>query len=383
LDYQRRQTLTGAERYVTPALKEYEEKVLGATERIEQRERELFEHLRQRVSGAISRLQAAAARVATLDVLASFAQVAETESYVRPLIDTGFDLEIIGGRHPVVERMMARDRFIPNDIRLAPDARMIILTGPNMAGKSTVLRQVGLIVLMAQAGSFVPATRARIGVVDRLFTRVGASDNLVRGQSTFMVEMAETSAILHLASARSLVLLDEIGRGTSTYDGVSIAWAVSEHLHDKTGCKTIFATHYHELTQLSDELPAVRNFNVAVRESGEDVVFLHRLQPGGANRSYGIEVGRLAGLPAPVIARARAVLRLLEGEQLVVGLTRDGARASDPAPATPLNTQLGLFADSHPVIERLRLIDPNQLTPMEALKALDDLARMARRGEVS
>jgi DNA mismatch repair protein MutS len=380
-DYQRRQTLTGGERYVTPALKEYEEKVLGATERIEQRERELFDALRQRVSAAIVRLQAAAARVATLDVLASFAQVAETESYVRPSIDHGFDLDIAGGRHPVVERMMPRDRFIPNDMRLSPDARMIILTGPNMAGKSTVLRQVGLIVLMAQAGSFVPATRAKIGVVDRLFTRVGASDNLVRGQSTFMVEMAETSAILHQATDRSLVLLDEIGRGTSTYDGVSIAWAVSEHLHDQARCKTVFATHYHELTQLADELPAVRNFNVAVRESGEDVVFLHRLQPGGADRSYGIEVGRLAGLPAPVIERARAVLRLLEGEQLVAGLSRDVAR---PLPMEPradayAGSQLGLFTDAHPVLERLRSIDANRMTPLEALKALDELAGLARR----
>ena len=371
-DYQRRQTLTGGERYVTPALKEYEEKVLGATEQIEQRERELFENLRQRVSATIARLQAAAARVATLDVLSSFAQVAETESYVRPVVDNGFDLEVIGGRHPVVERMMPRDRFIPNDIRLTADARMIILTGPNMAGKSTVLRQAGLIVLMAQAGCFVPATRARIGIVDRLFTRVGASDNLVRGQSTFMVEMAETSAILHLATGRSLVLLDEIGRGTSTYDGVSIAWAVSEHLHDKAACKTVFATHYHELTQLADELPAVRNFNVAVRESGDDVVFLHRLQPGGADRSYGIEVGRLAGLPAPVIERARAVLRLLEGEQLVAGLAGRGVRhVTDTA-------QLALFSEPHPVVERLRSLDPNRMTPMEALKALDELARMAR-----
>jgi DNA mismatch repair protein MutS len=252
---------------------------------------------------------------------------------------------------------------------------MIILTGPNMAGKSTVLRQVGLIVLMAQAGSFVPATRANIGVVDRLFTRVGASDNLVRGQSTFMVEMAETSAILHQASARSLVLLDEIGRGTSTYDGVSIAWAVSEHLHDKVECKTIFATHYHELTQLADELKAVRNFNVAVRESGENVVFLHRLQPGGADRSYGIEVGRLAGLPGPVIQRARAVLQLLEGEQLVAGLTGTSAR--------PLEQQLGLFAQAHPAIEKLRTIDTNNMTPLDALKALDDLVQMANRKELS
>jgi DNA mismatch repair protein MutS len=386
-DYQRRQTLTGGERYVTPALKEYEEKVLGATERIEQRERELFERLRQRVSSAIARLQAAAARVATLDVLVSFAQVAETESYVRPAVGDGFELEIIRGRHPVVERMMPRDRFIPNDLTLTNAARMIILTGPNMAGKSTVLRQVGLIVLMAQAGSFVPAARATIGVVDRLFTRVGASDNLVRGQSTFMVEMSETSAILHQASPKSLVLLDEIGRGTSTYDGVSIAWAVSEHLHDVAGCKTVFATHYHELTQLSRELVAARNFNVAVRESGDDVVFLHRLQPGGADRSYGIEVGRLAGLPASVITRARAVLRLLEGEgeQLVVGLTRGGTTGTpdDSTRSVDRAAQLGLFAETHPVVERLRSIDTNQMTPLDALKTLDDLSRVARRGELS
>jgi DNA mismatch repair protein MutS len=379
-DYQRRQTLTGGERYVTPALKEYEEKVLGATERIEHRERELFDVLRSRVASEIARLQRAAARVATLEVLSSFAQVAETESYVRPILTDGYDLEIIGGRHPVVERMMARDRFIPNDVKLGPDARMIILTGPNMAGKSTVLRQVGLIVLMAQAGAFVPATRARIGLVDRLFTRVGASDNLVRGQSTFMVEMAETSAILHLASERSLVLLDEIGRGTSTYDGVSIAWAVSEHLHDRAGCKTIFATHYHELTQLADKLPAVRNFNVAVRESGEDVVFLHRLQPGGADRSYGIEVGRLAGLPASVIERARAVLKLLEGEQLAAGLSGQAVIRVPDEPSQVAGAQLGLFAESHPVVERLKQIDPNTMTPLEALHSLDELKRLA--GEV-
>jgi DNA mismatch repair protein MutS len=242
-----------------------------------------------------------------------------------------------------------------------------------------VLRQVGLIVLMAQAGSFVPATRARIGVVDRLFTRVGASDNLVRGQSTFMVEMAETSAILHQASERSLVLLDEIGRGTSTYDGVSIAWAVSEHLHDAAGCKTVFATHYHELTQLADELPAVRNFNVAVRESGEDVVFLHRLQPGGADRSYGIEVGRLAGLPATVIQRARTVLRLLEGEQLVAGLAGAKRAMAAESGATNAPTQLGLFTEVHPAVEGLRAIDVNQMTPMEALSTLDALARIARQ----
>lgn len=311
-EYQRRQTLSGEERYVTPELKEYEEKVLTASERLEVRERALFEALRARAGAEIARLQRVAAIVATLDVLASLAEVAEREGYTRPAMTDEFGLEITAGRHPVVERMMPRDKFIPNDLSLDERARVIILTGPNMAGKSTILRQIGLIVLMAQMGSFVPATRARIGIADRVFTRVGASDNLVRGQSTFMVEMSETSAILHTATRRSLVLLDEIGRGTSTYDGVSIAWAVSEHLHDRVGCKTVFATHYHELTQLADELVAVRNYNVLVREVGDQVLFLHTLAAGGADRSYGIEVGRLAGLPAPVLARAREVLRRLE-----------------------------------------------------------------------
>ncbi|HZO20352.1 MAG TPA: DNA mismatch repair protein MutS, partial [Gemmatimonadaceae bacterium] len=335
-DYQRRQTLAGAERYVTPELKEFEEKVLTASERIETRERELFEGLRARVGAQIARLQCAATIVAQLDVLAALAEVAEREGYTRPEMTDEFALEIVGGRHPVVERMMPRDKFIPNDVTLTEDARLIVLTGPNMAGKSTILRQVGLIVLLAQVGSFVPAQRARIGVVDRVFTRVGASDNLVRGQSTFMVEMAETSAILHTATGRSLVLLDEIGRGTSTYDGVSIAWAVSEHLHDTVRCKTIFATHYHELTQLADELAAVRNFTVDVREIGDEVLFLHRLRPGGADRSYGIEVGRLAGLPPAVLTRARTILSRLEGGHLVA------SSASDERPRKS-DEQLGLF----------------------------------------
>jgi DNA mismatch repair protein MutS len=369
-DYQRRQTLTGAERYVTPALKEYEERVLTATERIEQRERELFEQLRRSVGAEIGRLQSVATQIAILDVLLSFAAVATRERYVRPEMTDGFDLRILAGRHPVVERMMARDAFIPNDVHLTPDARMIILTGPNMAGKSTILRQVGLIVLLAQIGSFVPAAQATLGIVDRLFTRVGASDNLVRGQSTFMVEMAETSAILHAATARSLVLLDEIGRGTSTYDGVSIAWAVSEHVHEKIGCKTIFATHYHELTQLAGELGALRNYNVAVREVGEEILFLHRLQPGPADRSYGIEVGRLAGLPPAVIQRARAVLGLLEGDELVRRL------AGDPEPAP---SQLSLFASStHPVVARLQAVRTESMTPLAALQLLDELAVQAR-----
>ena len=368
-DYQRRQTLSGAERYVTPELKAFEEKVLTAAEHIEARERLLFEALRERVGRAIARLQHAAALLGQLDVLAALAEVAEREGYTRPEMTDEFALEIKAGRHPVVERMMPRDKFIPNDVTLTEDARLIVLTGPNMAGKSTILRQVGLIVLLAQIGSFVPAQRARIGVVDRLFTRVGASDNLVRGQSTFMVEMAETSAILHTATRRSLVLLDEIGRGTSTYDGVSIAWAVSEHLHDALRCKTIFATHYHELTQLADELDGVRNYTVDVREVGDEVLFLHRLRPGGADRSYGIEVGRLAGLPAAVLVRARGILRLLEGGHLVASAgSTPGARS---APDEQLS--LSLPSAPHPVVERLRSLDPNAMTPMQAIQVLGEL----------
>jgi DNA mismatch repair protein MutS len=377
-DYQRRQTLTGAERYVTPALKEFEENVLHATERIDVLERQLFDALRARTGAAIARLQRVSGTLAQLDVLGTLAEVAGREGYVRPEIGEGFDLEITAGRHPVVERMMPREQFIPNDVRLATDARMIILTGPNMAGKSTILRQIGLVVLMAQMGSFVPASRARIGIADRVFTRVGASDNLVRGQSTFMVEMSETSAILHTATARSLVLLDEIGRGTSTWDGVSIAWAVSEHLHERIGCKTVFATHYHELTQLADEFSSVRNYNVDVRESGDRILFLHRLKPGGADRSYGIEVGRLAGLPQPVIARARALLKLLEGEQIVAALSgKAGIAARAPRGS---GDQLGLFASDppHPVVERLRQIDVNTVTPLEALALLAQLTQEAR-----
>ena len=383
-DYQRRQTLTGAERYVTPALKEHEEKVLTAAERIEERERELFEELRRRVGAQIRRLQCAAQITAELDVLSSLAEVAEREGYVRPVVTNGFDLSITAGRHPVVERMMAREKFIPNDIRLPENARMIILTGPNMSGKSTILRQTGLIVLMAQIGSFVPAAAAEIGIVDRLFTRVGASDNLVRGQSTFMVEMSETSAILHTATSKSLVLLDEIGRGTSTYDGVSIAWSVSEYLHDRIRCKTVFATHYHELTQLTDELVSACNYSVEVREAGDEVLFLHRLVAGGADRSYGIEVGRLAGLPPAVLERARKLLALFEGEQIVSALggqsgRRSGGQVVGKSPTAP--DQLTLFGGvQHPVVDELRKIDPEKTTPLEALALLDRLVSRARQG---
>ena len=373
-DYQRRQTITSGERFVTPALKEYEERVLTAAERIESRERELFEATRTAAGREIARLQHIARAIAELDVLSTLADVAAREGYVRPTMNGEYDLEIVAGRHPVVERMMPRDKFIPNDLRLPRDARMIILTGPNMAGKSTVLRQVGLIVLMSQIGSFVPASAARIGVVDRIFTRVGASDNLVRGQSTFMVEMTETSAILHTATARSLVLLDEIGRGTATYDGVSIAWAVTEHLHERVGCKTVFATHYHELTQLSEQLAGLRNYNVAVREAGDQILFLHLLQPGGADRSYGIDVGRLAGLPQSVIARARTILARLESEHLAGGT---GPRGASPAEAMD---QLALFAaPPNPIIDEMAGMDTNGMTPLAALTTLARLVEQAKR----
>ena len=370
-DYQRRQTLAGAERYVTPALKEFEESVLSAAERIESRERELVEGLRAGVAAQTSRLQAAAQAIAELDVLSTLAEIASREGYVRPKLTTGFELQIKAGRHPVVERMMARERFIPNDVELDEKERIIILTGPNMAGKSTILRQIGLIVLMAQAGSFVPAASAVIGAVDRLFTRVGASDNLVRGQSTFMVEMAETSAILHSATARSLVLLDEIGRGTSTYDGISIAWAVTEHLHDRIGCKTVFATHYHELTQLEGLLVATRNYNVQVREVDDKILFLHKLERGGADRSYGIEVGRLAGLPFSVLLRAKELLLRLEAEQLA---------APAPRQVRTDGQQLALFGGRNPMIEEIAAMNTDEMTPMQALERLAKLVHRARLG---
>lgn len=377
-DYERKQTLANSERYVTPELKEWEAKILGAEERIADTESRLYGELRLSVAEHTSRLQGLAERVGALDVMAGLAQLAERRQYVRPEVHTGYALEIEGGRHPVVETMMSREQFIPNDVVLDEDRRFMILTGPNMAGKSTLLRQVGLIQLLAQIGSYVPATRARVPVCDRIFTRVGASDNLVRGQSTFMVEMQETAAILHGASASSLVLLDEIGRGTATYDGVSIAWAVTEHLHAQLGAKAIFATHYHELTQLADMLPGVVNYNVAVREAGEEIVFLHQLRPGGADRSYGIEVGRLAGLPGDVLTRAREILIELEGAHAGgsgTGLGRSGAHRPPGITAD----QLSLFRPTdHPLLTRLRELDPDRMTPLDALTLLSQLVRDAR-----
>ena len=375
----RKQTLTGAERYFTPELKQWEEKVLDAADRIARLEQTLFLRVRGELSYSVPRIQRTSQRIATLDVLVSMAEVAEARGYVQPEVITGFGLSVVAGRHPVVETMMPREDFIPNDLHLDGDGRIVILTGPNMAGKSTVLRQVGLIQLMAQIGSFVPAGSARLGICDRVFTRVGASDNLARNQSTFMVEMNETAAILHGASERSLVLLDEIGRGTSTYDGVSIAWAVTEHLHEHVGCKAMFATHYHELTQLGDLLPGVRNLNVAVREAGDGIVFLRRLEEGGADRSYGIQVARLAGLPRDLIARAMELLVELEGTHSGDGhgLGRgEGGRAA----AGNNRDQLSLFEVRHPVVERLLNVDPDGMSPLEALNLLYDLRARATEG---
>ncbi len=374
-DYERRQTLTNAERFITPELKEWESKVLGAEERIGDLEQRLFREVRESVGGAVERLLDGARRIALIDVYASLAYVADRNGYRRPRIDTEDRIDIRAGRHPVVECMMPREQFVPNDIRLDGNQRVIILTGPNMAGKSTILRQVGLIALMAQAGSFVPADSAEIGVTDRIFTRVGASDNLAQGQSTFMVEMIETAAILNGATDCSLVLLDEIGRGTSTYDGVSIAWSVTEHIHERIGAKTVFATHYHELTQIADLLPAAAAYNVAVKEVGDDIVFLRRLEPGGTDRSYGVQVARLAGLPAEVIERARQILHDLEGVEVGSG---PGFGRRGRLPESLDRSQLSLFQEPEsPVLERLRNIMPEEMTPIEALALLAELKREA------
>jgi DNA mismatch repair protein MutS len=376
-DYIRKQTMANAERYVTPELKDYEEKVLGAEERRVALELDLFCALRERVAAEATALRAAAAELAELDVYAALAEVAADCGYVRPTVDDGDVIDIEDGRHPVVERVVGPGTFVPNDTLLAQgDAQLHVITGPNMAGKSTVIRQVALITLLAQAGSFVPARRARIGLVDRVFTRVGASDNLARGQSTFMVEMVETANILHNATRRSLVVLDEIGRGTATFDGLSIAWAVAEYLHDVVGARTLFATHYHELTDLARTKPRVRNFTIAVREWKEDVVFLRRLVPGAANRSYGIQVARLAGLPGPVLTRAKEVLANLEAGEFDPSGQPALARSArgDGAGAPP---QLALFAaaTSRPSkAERLlQQVDPDALTPRQAHELVNRL----------
>ncbi len=370
--YLRKQTLANAERYITPELKDHEAAVLSAEERLVELETALFDEVRSAVADQAAAILRLAGAVAELDALASLAQAAAERGYVRPVVDESEVIEILGGRHTIVEATQPERPFVPNDTWLDTEASTIhILTGPNMSGKSTYLRQVALIVLMAQTGSFVPAAQARIGVVDRIFSRVGAQDDLATGQSTFMVEMIETANILHNATRRSLVILDEIGRGTSTYDGLSIAWAVVEHLHDQSqlGAKTLFATHYHYLNELQERLERVRNFRVAVAEEGGTVRFLHRLEPGGTDRSYGIEVARLAGLPAWVIQRAGQILASLEE-------TRTTGELPEPPPRSPV--QLSLFAEAgpHPAVEKLRRLDVLRMTPIEAIAALHELQRM-------
>jgi DNA mismatch repair protein MutS len=369
-DYSRKQTLANAERFITPELKELEDKVTGADLKQKALEQELFERIRAQLAQETARIQAMGAAIAALDVFASLAETAALNGYVRPEVDEGGEIEIFDGRHPVVERLDLPQGFVPNDTRLDLDAnRLLILTGPNMAGKSTYLRQVALIVLMAQMGGFVPARSARIGLADRIFTRVGASDNLAAGQSTFMVEMTETAQILNSATARSLILLDEIGRGTSTYDGLSIAWAVAEYIQDRghVGARTMFATHYHEMTELARTHDGVKNYTVAVKERDEEVLFLRKIVEGGADRSYGIHVARLAGLPAPVLSRAREVLAQLEQASASVQSSQQSHSSdSSPNPALPL---------PHPIIEEVRQIDLFSMTPLEAMNRLAELQR--------
>ena len=377
-EYIRKQTLVNAERFITPELKEYESLVLNAEERQLEIEMRLYREVCDQVAAAAPRLLTTAHALAQLDTCAALAEVAVRNNYVRPQLADDTRLEIIAGRHPVVEQMEVSglvEPFVPNDTHMSEEERILVITGPNMSGKSTYLRQTALIVLMAQIGSFVPADRAHIGLVDRIFTRIGAEDILHAGQSTFMVEMVETANILHHATPRSLLILDEIGRGTSTYDGLSIAWAVVEYIHNhpKLRARTLFATHYHELTELAHLLPRVRNYNVAVAEEGDRVVFLHKIVPGGADRSYGIHVAQLAGLPRPVIHRAQEILAELE---------REGARGPVLRRAEPTARQLALFStEPHPVVEALRQLDVNSLTPLEAISKLYELQKQAQEGK--
>jgi len=368
--YIRKQTLTQAERYITPEMKEYESIVLTAEERIREIETQLFRELCQEISGHSDRLLTTARTIARLDVVAGLAEVAARKGYIRPeLVDDDL-LDIRDGRHPVVEEHLFGKQFVPNDTNFEIGEKIRIITGPNMSGKSTYLRQVALIALLAQMGSFVPASTAKLGVTDRIFTRIGAQDEIHAGQSTFMVEMVEAANILHHATPRSLLILDEIGRGTSTYDGLSIAWAVVEYIHNhpKIRARTLFATHYHELTQLSETLPGVRNYNVAVSDEGGQVVFLHKIIPGGADKSYGIHVAELAGLPRPVINRAQEILSLLESESREMR-TRKGIMVQ----------QLSFFPETNPLLEDLENLEIDSLSPLEALNKLYEWQQILRR----
>ncbi len=375
-EYERKQTLANGERFTTKELREYEEKVLGADEKAKDLELRLFGRLKDAVAARIGSLQALSGVLAELDVFASFAEVAAEGSWTRPEIVEDRVLELIDSRHPVVERHLPPgERFVPNDVVLDADRRIALITGPNMAGKSTYIRQAAILVLLAQAGSFVPASRAKVGICDRVFARVGAEDDLARGQSTFMVEMSEAAHILHHATDRSLVVLDEVGRGTSTFDGIALAWAITEYLSEVTGARTLFATHYAELTELSAHLPSVRNLHVAVREWGDEVVFVRRVQEGATDRSYGIHVARLAGVPDAVVERAKAVLGGMESKHKDLGKGVGFGAAEAP---TPRIVQLPLFGDvPDPVVEELKKVDPERLTPLDAMNVLARLKAMA------
>jgi DNA mismatch repair protein MutS len=379
--YVRKQTLVNAERYITDELKTFEARVLGAEERRASLEYEIFNQIRAEVVKNNKEIQIVAQFIARIDCLVSLAEVADQNNYNRPQFNTDCTILIEEGRHPVVEKMISAERFVPNSIRLDNNENQIlIITGPNMAGKSTVLRQVALLVIMSQMGSFVPAVNASMDIVDRIFTRVGALDNLSQGQSTFMVEMQETANILNNASGRSLVIMDEIGRGTSTFDGLSIAWAVAEFLHDLhgVGVKTLFATHYHELTDLAQVKPRVKNFNIAVKEWNDEIIFLRKLVEGGTNRSYGIQVARLAGIPAHVIARAKKILANIEkGEHNLNG----SPIFADSEKATNIKTsrQLDLFRKpEHVIVEKLQKLDLSKMTPLDAMISLNELQEKAK-----
>ena len=389
----RKQTLTGAERYITAELKEYEQKIMGAEERILQIEASIYADIIAFIAKHLTTLQRDARVVATMDCLQSFARIAVERKYVRPKVDESTTIDIKQGRHPVIETLMPiGEEYIPNDVRLDNDQQQIIvITGPNMSGKSALLRQTALIVLMAQMGSFVPAKAAHIGIVDKIFTRVGASDNLSEGESTFMVEMLESASILNNISERSLVLLDEIGRGTSTYDGISIAWAMVEYLHNNAQgtAKTLFATHYHELNELENMLPRVKNYHVTVKEVDKNIVFLRKLVRGGTEHSFGIHVARMAGMPRSVVARAEAILSNLEkvygsGEIVPSGdIKRRGSKRSvaESAAETKNNIQLSMFQLDDPVLidirDRIKDLDIDSLTPLEALNKLNEIKRIA------
>ena len=377
--YIRRQTLANAERYIIPELKEYEALVLTAKDKINQLEQELYSRVCGQISEQVDRVRKLAKTLAQIDVVCSFAQIAAQNSYVRPIIDDDTNITIRSGRHPVVENVLDVGEYVANDVHFDEgDSQIIVLTGPNMAGKSTFIRQVALITLMAQIGSFVPADYARIGIVDRIFTRVGLQDDLATGKSTFMVEMIETASILNQATRRSLLILDEIGRGTSTYDGLSIAKSVIEYIHNspKLKCKTMFATHYHELTELSETLPHVQNFNVAVVEQGSEVVFLHKIIPGGADRSYGIHVAQLAGMPPSVVKRAWEILEHLEQAD-INPVSKHSASTFDKGVA-----QLSLFNGlNEELIAELKDIDVTNLTPMDAITRLYELQQKATHSQ--